>query len=76
MDVIPFARFFLALFGSGLMLLIFNPLMSLLQAMFPIERGSSASTIIFMLWTGVTIVILLAETITLFRSLQARKGIE
>lgn len=75
MDVIPFARFFLALIGSGIMMYIFSNCIDMVKYQFPESVGNPYYTIINMIWVGFLIIILLREAMVMLRSLQRRRGI-
>lgn len=75
MDVIPFARFVLALFGSGLLMYIFTNVIDMIEHYFDFAIGNPYYVIIHMIFSGVLIIVILREGMFMLRSLQRRRGI-
>ena len=72
MNMIPFIKFVAALVFAGVMLFVFFPVMNMIVPFFPEQTSSDAWLILFGIWNGIPVIVLIKETLQLLMSMQRR----
>ena len=74
MNVMPHLKFVGALVFAGTMLYFFFNLMPSITEVFPTMTSGATWIIIFALWNGLPLIVLVRETYHLFKEIYATKG--
>ena len=72
MNMIPYFKFLGAILFAGAMLYVFFPLMDTLISYFPEYATGNGWIIIFAIWNGLPLIVLVKETIQILMSMQRR----